>query len=131
MAWLSAVYGQFEDIPDDFFQYYLGAYIDMDCGGIDSDTHLPFDVIGGPGDPAFDGLNFSFTGGDGAGNQCCSSTFLLTNYFLPHFDGIVAARYDRPGGPTEPHSGDYYVYSQMADRVDKRLGDPRVGRLRG
>ena len=122
MAWLSAVYGQFEDIPDDFFQYYLGAYIDMDNGGIDSDTHEPFDVTGAAGDPVFDGLNFSLTDGDGAGNQCCSSTFLLTNYFLPHFEGIIAARYDRPGGPTEPYSGEYYVYSQMADRAYKRLG---------
>jgi hypothetical protein len=126
MAWLSAVYGQFEEIPDDFFQYYLGAYIDMDNGGIDSDTDLPFDVMGEAGDPVFDGLNFSLSnlsvGDDGADNQCCSSTFLLTNYFLPHFEGIVAARYDRPGGPTEPHSGDYYVYSQMADRSYKRLG---------
>ena len=122
MAWLSAVLHYSDEIPDDFFQYYLGAYIDMDNGGIDSDTGLPFDVKGEPGDPIFDGLNFSLAGGDGAGNQCCSSTFLLTSYFLPHFDGLVAARYDRPGGPTEPHSGDYYVYSQMADMAYKRLG---------
>jgi hypothetical protein len=122
MAYLSAVIQISDEIPDDFFQYYLGAYIDMDNGGIDSDSGLPFDVMGEAGDPVFDGLNFSLSGGDGADNQCCSSTFLLTNYFLPHFDGIVAARYDRPGGPTEPHSGDYYVYSQMADRSYKRLG---------
>ena len=126
LAWLSAVYGQIEEIPDDFFQYYLGAYIDMDNGGMDADNGLPFDVMGEAGDPIFDGLNFSLTnldiGDDGADNQCCSSTFLSTNYFLPHFEGIVAARYTRPGGPTEPHSGDYYVYSQMADRSYKRLG---------
>jgi hypothetical protein len=119
IAWLSAVNGQ---ITDDFFQYYLGAYIDMDTGGIDSDTSLPFDVMGEAGDPVFDGLNFSLAGGDGADNQCCSSTFLLTSYFLPHFQGSVAARYERPGGPTDPYSGDYYVYSQMADRAYKRLG---------
>jgi hypothetical protein len=122
LAWWSAVYG---GSSDDFFQYYLGAYIDMDNGGIDS-TGEPFNVMGEAGDPVFDGLNFSLSnlsgGDDGADNQCCSSTFLLTNYFLPHFEGIVSARYDRPGGPTEPHSGDYYVYSQMADRAYKRLG---------
>lgn len=125
MAWLSAVYAQIEEIPDDFFQYYLGAYIDMDNGGIDSDSGLPFDVIGEAGDPIFGGLNFSLsnvTGGDGADNQCCSSTFLSTNYFLPHYEGIVAARYSRPGGPTEPSSGDYYIYSQMSDMSFKRLG---------
>jgi len=122
MAWISAVIHYSDEIPDDFFQYYLGAYIDMDTGGIDSVSGLPFEVMGADGDPIFDGLNFSLTGGDGADNQCCSSTFLLTSYFLPHFEGIVAARYDRPGGPTEPHSGDYYVYSQMADSAYKRLG---------
>jgi hypothetical protein len=122
LAWLSAVYGQFEEIPDDFFQYYLGAYIDMDNGGIDSDTHLPFDVVGAAGDPIFDGLSFSIQGGTGANNQCCSSTFLATSYFLPHFEDYIAARYYRPGGPFDPHSGDYYVYSEMADRAFKRLG---------
>jgi hypothetical protein len=125
LAWLSAVYGQFEEISDDFFQYYLGAYIDMDTGGIDEDTGIPFNVRGEDGDPVLGGLSFSLTnldGGDGADNQCCSSTFLSTNYFLPHFQGTVAARYDRPGGPTEPHSGDYYIYSQMADMAYKRLG---------
>ena len=28
----------------------------------------------------------------------------------------------KPGGPFEPYSGDYYVYSQMADQAYKRLG---------
>ncbi|UCD77636.1 MAG: immune inhibitor A, partial [Desulfobacterales bacterium] len=35
---------------------------------------------------------------------------------------FVAARYDRPGGPFDPYSGEYYVYSQMADMAFKRLG---------
>jgi hypothetical protein len=122
MAWLSAVLHYSEEIPDDFFQYYFGAYIDMDNGGIDSNTGLPFNIMGEADDPIFDGVNFSINGGDGADNQCCSSTFLLTNYFLPHFDGIVAARYNRPGGPTEPYSGAYYAYSKMADMSYKRIG---------
>jgi hypothetical protein len=119
LAWLSAVYGA---VPDDFFQYYLGAYIEMDTGGMDMDTDLPFDVRGEAGDPVFDGLTFSLYGGDGADNQLNSSTFQATSYFLPQFDNAIAARYDRPGSPFEPHSGDYYVYSQMADRSYKRLG---------
>jgi hypothetical protein len=122
MAWLSAVLHYSEEIPDDFFQYYFGAYIDMDNGGIDSNTGLPFNIMGEADNPIFDGVNFSINGGDGADNQCCSSTFLLTNYFLPHFDGIVAARYNRPGGPTEPYSGAYYAYSKMADMSYKRIG---------
>lgn len=121
-AWLSANAGV---LPDDFFQYYLGAYEDLDNGGIDSDSDSPFDVVGETGDPVFDGLTFSLhngDGGDGADNQCCSSTFLATSYFLPQFDNIIAARYDRPGGPFNPNSGDYYVYSQRVDYAYKRLG---------
>jgi hypothetical protein len=122
LSWLSTVGGWYSD---DFFQYYLGANIDIDTGGISLDTGLPFGVEGEAGDPIFDGLTFGLdnsAGGDGANNQCCSSTFLPTSYFLPHFDNTLAARYDRPGGPFDPHSGDYYVYSQLADSAYKRLG---------
>ncbi|HZD57487.1 MAG TPA: hypothetical protein VE136_12220 [Anaerolineales bacterium] len=45
-----------------------------------------------------------------------------TNYFLPHYDSTLAARYARPDGPFDPHSGSYYVYSQIADLSFKRLG---------
>jgi hypothetical protein len=96
--------------------------MDIDTGGIDGVTNLPYDVKGEAGDPVFGGLNFSIQGGDGADNQCCASTFLATSYFLPHFAEDIAARYDRPGGPFDPYSGDYYVYSQMADQGFKRLG---------
>jgi hypothetical protein len=134
LAWISAVLqfvftdpgtGQTVVLSDDFFQYYLGANLDIDTGGIDSVTHLPSDVRGESGDPIFDGLTFSLhngNGGDGADNQCCSSTFLSTSSFLPHFEDVIAARYDRVGGPFDPHSGDYYVYSQLADLAHKRLG---------
>ena len=122
LAWLRAV-AAFSS--DDFFQYYLGAYIDIDTGGMDATTGLPSDVKGDTGDPIFDGLTFSLhngNGGDGADNQCCSSTFLSTSSCLPHFSDEIAARYDRTGGPFEPHSGSYYVYSQLADSAHKRLG---------
>ncbi len=122
LAWISAVYLQYDDIPDDFFQYYLGAFMDIDTGGMDPDSGLPFAVRGEAGDPVFDGLNFEIQGSEGADNQCCSSTFLATSYFLPHFEDNIAARYDRPGGPFDPHSGQYYVYSQMADQAFKRIG---------
>ena len=108
--------------PDDFFQYYLGAYLDLDTAGIDANSGLPFDINGEPGDPILGGLSFSLQGGNGADNQCCSSTFLPTNFFIPHFDTNVVAKYDRPGGPFDPHSGSYYVYSQVADQSYKRLG---------
>lgn len=122
LAWWPAVYGGFSD---DFFQYYLGAFMHIEDGGIDSDTGLPFDVAGVSGDPIFGGLSFSLhngDGGDGADNQGYADAFLATSYFLPHFDNTIAAHYARPGGPFDPYSGDYYVYSQMADQSYKRLG---------
>ena len=33
----------------------------------------------------------------------------------------MAAKYDRPGGPFDPHSGTRYAYSQIADQTFKRL----------
>ncbi|MGD9215708.1 MAG: immune inhibitor A, partial [Desulfobacteraceae bacterium] len=114
----AAIYGLYSD---NFFQYNLGAYLAVDGGGI-SDTGEPFPVLGEAGDPIFDGLSFNLSGGDSAGNQHYSDTFLATSYFLPHFDNAVAARYNRPGGPFDPHEGDFYVYSQMADQTYKRLG---------
>jgi bacillopeptidase F (M6 metalloprotease family) len=41
---------------------------------------------------------------------------------LPQFKSTVAARYDVAVGPFEPHSGERYVYSQMADQTYKRMG---------
>jgi hypothetical protein len=119
LAWLATPFGYYSD---DFFQYYLGAFIDIDTAGIDPESGLPFSVKGEPGDPVFDELTFGLAGGDGADNQCCSSSFLTTSSFLPHFDNDLAARYDRAGGPFEPHSGDWYVYSRLADQAYKRLG---------
>ena len=119
LAWLSSVYGMFND---DFFQYYLGAFMHVEGAGMDSATELPYGVIGESGDPIFDGLSFSLNGGTGADNQHTADSFLATSHFLPHFDNAVAAKYDRPGGPFDPHSGNYYVYTQMADSAYKRLG---------
>ncbi len=119
LAYLSSVYGMFSD---DFFQYYLGAFMHVDGAGMDSAMDQPFDVTGVTGDPVFDGLDFKLTGADSAGNQTSADSFLATSYFLPHFESAVAARYVRPGGPFDPHSGMYYVYSQMSDRSFKRLG---------
>jgi hypothetical protein len=121
LAWLPAVYGLY---PDDFFQYYLGAYTHLDGGGMDVDSSLPFDITGITGDPVFTGLSFSLHGGDGANNQDFADTFFLTSYFLPYMNNSIAATYDRPGNPFSPYSGDYYVYSQMTEggQSYKRLG---------
>lgn len=107
---------------DDFFQYNLGAYMHIEKGGMDQDVGVPFPVRGAPGDPIFGGLSFNLHGDDSAGNQFYADSFLTTGYFLPHFDHAIAANYDRSGGPFEPYSGTYYVYSQMANMAYKRLG---------
>lgn len=86
------------------------------------ETGLPYEVVGEPGDPIFDGLSFSLHAGDGADNQQYADTFLNTGFFEPNYDTRIAARYDRPGGPFDPHSGESYLYSQMADMAYKRLG---------
>jgi len=117
LAWLSSYYGLFSD---DFFQYYLGSYLHLEGGGM-ALSGAPFDVVGQAGDPIFDGLSFSLYDGDGANNQEYADSFVPTSTFLPHFDHNIAAWYDRIG-IFDPHSGDYYVYSQQADRSYKRLG---------
>jgi hypothetical protein len=112
--------------PDDFLQYTLGAFVAVDGGGMNADTEVPFEVRGEAGDPIFDGLTFSLSNlaaeADGADNQFSADTFLATSGFLPQFENHIAARYDMVVGPFEPHSGERYVYSQMADQTYKRLG---------
>ncbi len=117
LSWLSSYAGFFSD---DFFQYYLGAYMHLEGAGM-SLSGVPFDVIGRVGDPVLNGLSFSLYDGDGANNQGYADAFVPTSNFLPHFDHNIAAWYDRIG-IFEPHSGNYYVYSQQADRSYKRLG---------
>ena len=46
---------------------------------------------------------------------CCRSTQ------FPQFDSWPSARWAKPGGPFDPHTGSQYVYSQIADVVYKRL----------
>ena len=121
LSWISSVFG-FGDLSDDFFQYYLGAFTHVDYGGIDSATGLPFSVVGEENDPVFGGLSFALSGGSGANNQLQSASFLPTSQFLPHFDTTLAARYERPGSPFSPYSGNYYMYSQQLDIAYKRLG---------
>jgi hypothetical protein len=112
---------------DDFLQYRLGAFIAVDAGGMEhlpDDSTVPYEVAGEPGDPILGGMSFGLTGDAGANNnnQEYADTFLNTSGFLPQYSDSIAASYVRPGGPFDPHSGDYYVYSQMADQSYKRLG---------
>ncbi len=109
-------------LSDDFLQYYLGAYIYNEDAGTTAKGTL-YDVVG-VGDP-FNALGWSF-GAPGANNQDHSASFITTSGILPkaqfpQFDSWAAARYARPGGPFDPHTGSYYVYSNIADISYKRL----------
>ena len=110
------------DATNDVLQYYLGGYVavanDGHVGGVAFDSvgiADPFtDLTWGLDDPIF------------AGNTIRRSSFLATSGILPvdqykQFESWAAARYDKPGGPFDPHTGTQYVYSQIADVSYKRL----------
>ncbi|TDD66900.1 zinc carboxypeptidase [Jiangella aurantiaca] len=109
------------DLTNDVLQYWLGAYLVVDDAGTGDDGEL-LDVIGSELGP-FEGLAWGF---NGAGNQDHSNSQVVTSGILPveefpQFESWVAARWDREGGPFAPHSGEFYVYSQIADVSFKRL----------
>jgi hypothetical protein len=109
-------------LSDNFLQYYLGAYVYNDEAGTTANGKL-YDVIGA--DDPFTSLSWSF-GGPSANNQDHSASFIATSGILPaavypQFTSSASAKYDRPGGPFAPHTGTYYMYSQIADVSYKRL----------
>ncbi len=46
---------------------------------------------------------------------------LLPPATWPRFDSRISAKFDRSGGPFDPHTGTYYAYSQIGDQSYKRL----------
>ena len=111
------------DGTNDVLQYYFGSYLQVGDDGHDPDTREHFDAIGV--DDPFEGLSWGF-GPDGADNQDSSSSFIATSGILPpdqypQFESWPSSRWDKPGGPFDPHTGDHYVYSQIADVSYKRL----------
>ena len=112
------------DAINDVLEYWFGASVLNDAAGLDPNTGDPFGVVGS-GTP-LDGTDLTRNGADSAGNQNHDASFISTSGLLPvadypQFASHVAAKYDRPGGPFDPHSGTYYVYSQIADISFKRL----------
>jgi len=112
------------NLVNDVIEYWFGAAILIDNGGADPDTGelLPVNGV----DTPFAGQSWSFGGADSAQNQDHSGSFLATSGFLPvadfpQFESWPAAKYDRPGGPFAPHTGEQYVYSQIGDVSYKRL----------
>lgn len=110
------------DATNDVLQYYLGGYV-----AVANDGHLDgaaFDSVGV--DDPFTGLTWGLDDPVFAGNTLRRSSFLATSGILPadqykQFESWPSARYAKPGGPFDPHTGDQYVYSQIADVSYKRL----------
>ena len=74
----------------------------------------------------FEGLTWGLNGGDSADNQDATSSFIATSGILPpdeypQFESWPSSRWDKPGGPFDPHTGEQYMYSQIADVAYKRL----------
>ena len=112
------------DGVNDVLEYWFGASLVNEGAGQDPDTGDPLDVVG-VGDP-FLGTSWAFNGADSAQNQDHNASFITTSGLnpvedYPQFESHAVAKYDRVGGPFEPHSGTHYVYSQIADVSYKRL----------
>jgi Zinc carboxypeptidase len=112
------------DATNDVLQYYFGGYLQVAGDGHNPDTGDQFDATGT--DDPLEGLSWGFNGADSAANQNQSSSFIATSGILPpdeypQFESWPSSRYDKPGGPFEPHTGEHYVYSQIADVSYKRL----------
>jgi Zinc carboxypeptidase len=112
------------DFVNDTLQYWFGGFLQIAEDGHNDATGGLFDVVG-VGAP-FEGLTWGFNGDDSANNQLSSSSFVSTSGILPpedfpQFDSWPSTRWDKPGGPFDPHTGNQYVYSQIADVTYKRL----------
>ena len=104
------------DLQGDILEYWFGGFLLNNGAGLSEDNI--FNVLGV--DTPFDSLTLMFNGPDSAQNGDNANSFIATSGILPpadfpQFESWVSARYDRPGGPFDPHTGDSYAYSQIAD----------------
>jgi hypothetical protein len=111
------------DLVNDVLEYWFGGAIQVVGDGFNADGE-PFDLLGA--DDPFNGLAWSLGGPESADNQDSNSSFVATSGILPQaefpqFASWPSARWNKPGGPFEPHTGNQHVYSQIADVSYKRL----------
>jgi hypothetical protein len=112
------------DNVNDVLQYWFGAYLGVYGDGVDPGNGETFDLVG-IADP-FTGLSFGLNGAGSANNQDDTMSFVATSGILPlddfkQFESRPSVKWDKPGGPFAPHTGDRYAYSQIADVAYKRL----------
>jgi zinc carboxypeptidase len=108
------------DLINDVLQYWFGGMVQIAGDGQNGTTPYGLNGIGTP----FDGLSWSLTAPQPAGTS--TSSFVTTSGILsedeyPQFASSASARWAKPGGPFDPHTGSKYVYSQLADVSYKRL----------
>jgi Zinc carboxypeptidase/Immune inhibitor A-like, MAM domain len=111
------------DLQNDVLEYWFGGFLTNLGAGLDGNGDI-FDVLGV--DTPFDSLTLMFNGADSAQNGDTANSFIATSGILPpdefpQFESWVSAKYDRPGGPFDPHTGESYAYSQIADVSFKSL----------
>jgi hypothetical protein len=118
--------GDYPCLPvlNDFQQYWLGAYVNISDGGTDGGTGEPFGLVGT--EAPFEGFTGDLNAAGSAENQDHTAMLLTTSSFLPadefpQFASDAPLGWDIPGGPFDPHTGDWYVYSQQADVSYKRF----------
>jgi hypothetical protein len=110
------------DGTNDVLQYSLGGYLAVANDGHSNGS--AFDAIGI--DDPFTGLQWGLNDVTLTPNPLRRSSFIATSGILPveefkQFESWPSARYEKPGGPFDPHTGEQYVYSQIADVSYKRL----------
>ncbi len=111
------------DLQGDVLEYWFGAYLLNLGAGLDADGN-PFGILGV--DTPFSSLSLMLNGADSADNQGVANSFITTSGILPpatypQFLSWESMKYDRPGGPFAPHTGESYAYSQIADVSFKSL----------
>ncbi|MFI7448968.1 M14 family zinc carboxypeptidase [Nonomuraea sp. NPDC049714] len=103
---------------NDFQQYWLGAYVFFDNAGSDPATNQPYGLNGASG--AFDGFTGTLEPDMHTNSFVATSAILPADQF-PLFASSAPIKWARPGGPFDPHTGSWDVYSGIADVSWKRL----------
>lgn len=115
--------GTCQSLVNDFLQYYLSAYTNLDNAGTASGSGLVRGVRPADDGP-FAGLELAIGGPEAANNQDHSMGLMHTSRYLPEeeypqFASRRAAFYDNPD--LAPHSGERYLYSGYTSGVYQRL----------
>jgi hypothetical protein len=108
-------------LSNDFLQYWLGSYINIDAAASKDDASaLPFEAL-----PAFGGMHFTLNGAQSADNQEHAYSMVTTSSVLspaqfPQFASGLAIGLDRPAS-FDPLTGTRYAVAASDDGGWQRL----------